>query len=144
MPSEKIAFRATNDLGEWLEREASMRPGEPTLSRVAQSSLMLFAELLGMELEREEWTLDELAIIAAALNGSTVRAGVGRTGELAQAVLDGADLSDPQVPALLDRLKNLGPTADQAMTRAVAQWWATGADHTVEGWTSVGVRVAEE
>ena len=48
-----------------------------------------------------------------------------------------------EVKALLDRLGDLPAGADQAMVRAVASWWNAGADHSVDGWAQVGVRVTD-
>lgn len=52
-------------------------------------------------------------------------------------------LDRSEVKALLDRLGDLPAGADQAMVRAVASWWNAGADHSVDGWAQVGVRVTD-
>lgn len=144
-----IGWRPTPEQREWLEgrAERAMRP--EGLSARTRIELQLWQTALRAELARLRWTLSELGMIADICNGTVVPDALGR---LVAAEVGDAIGADPGIwgdkwgtdeDALLARLLQLGPTADHALMDAVAAWWATRADHTVDGWASVGVRVVE-
>lgn len=136
------------EVEEWLvDRQQRYHAPGPAWRGVSEWRVL--RDLLGAELEQQVWTLDELAVVAGALQGVLPFPGVvvnGLAGEVNDYLIDDlveASGHSPEEAALLARLGDLGPAVEHALSDAVSRWWATSREHTVEGWTTVGVRVVE-
>ena len=131
-----VTFRPSADLTAWLEGRAERSSVPAGVGSRAHTELMMWRAVLAAELQRQRWTLDELAVIA--LSGSiiadAVPLGVGHV--LAGVIDSGIEVDDQ----LLGKLGRLGSAADMALADAVSRWCASDHEHTVEGWAAVGVR----
>lgn len=151
----RVQFRSSERTFTWLQtRSALMHTG--TVSTQAQMELGMWQDALAAELRRIRLTLDQANCVADVLNGAMITPGIagsfpGVYVELTDAFqLARADHLgeaaygtkwDIDEEALLAYLRTLGPTADHALHDAVARWWDTAAEPTVQGWASVGLRV---
>ena len=145
---ERVQVMATPALIAWLGERAEMMTSGASAGQQAAVELAMWREHLAAELRATTWTLPEIGCITDVLNRPIVDASIGArvAYELEDAFEDtggaygatwGIDEAD-----LLAKVGRLGPTGNHALISAVHQWWATDAEHTREGWATVGVRVA--
>lgn len=145
MAKTKTTAYLEDDTLAWLGHRAALMTTDPGAQ--LRVELDLWQAHLAAELRATTWTLSEVGCIADVLNRPVIDASVGSLlwTELTDAFdgLDGAWAAKwgVQEAALIDKARKLGATACHALTMAVAQWWDAGADHSVEGWRSIGVRV---
>ncbi|MGW2181279.1 hypothetical protein ACWCXX_24900 [Streptomyces sp. NPDC001732] len=160
MADTRIQTRVSETTAAWLEdRDHRMNTGSPHLQ--AKIELSLWQDALAAELRRIRLTLNQANCIADILNGSLITPGVaGNVPAVYFEVTDAFHLVREQpIPydenlygtkwgideeRLTDYLRSLGPTADHALHDAVARWWETDADPTVEGWAGVGLTVVPD
>ncbi|MDQ9080059.1 hypothetical protein RFH37_00435 [Cutibacterium avidum] len=147
MASPTIHAAIPEDLAEWVAQRDILRGETRTLSRATISEVRTFKDLLDAELARTRWSLAELELLARSTMGATAGPGVSTSpGAMFGAVFDARRLGDvpddEATAALLDKLGQLGPTADVALEYAVAAWWTDHHEHTALEWEAVGVRVA--
>ena len=143
MSNPKIQVAVPEQLARKIESRHELRHDVGPLSRLCITDLWTWQSVLDAELRQHEWSLDDLAVIADALNGAIPDVAVPRTlGAAFQAVWDSMDAAGrDRVRPQLDRLGGLGPAADMALCDAVAAWLAAGSEHSVDGWAAHGVRV---
>lgn len=144
----KLAWRADPDTLDWLDGRAERAATQESPSLRARTELALWRAVLAEELRRQRWTLPELGLIADICNGTHVPDAVGGSvGIVAAQVLSapgryaakwGVDDEDD----LGLRLTRLSAAADIALADAVARWWGTGAEHSTDGWATVGITTA--
>ncbi|MEA5642209.1 hypothetical protein [Cutibacterium granulosum] len=147
MASPTIHAAIPEEVAELITRREALRGEARTLSRAAVSELWRFHTLLAAELARTRWSLAELELLARSTMGTTAGPGAASSpGAMFAAVYDARRLGDvpddETTAALLDKLGQLGPTADMALEYAVAAWWGDDHEHTAPEWEAVGVRVA--
>ena len=147
MPSPVIHATCPAELAEWVSRREELRLESRSMSRAAVSELWRLRALLDAELARTRWSLDELELLARSTMGTPPGPGAASSpGAMFAAVYDSRRLGeipdDEATAALLDKLGQLGPTADMALEYAVAAWWDGRREHTALEWEAVGVRVA--
>lgn len=147
MARNTIHAAIQDDLVEWVTRREDLRGEARTLGRATISEVRTFKDLLDAELARTRWSLAELEVLARATMGTTAGPGAASSpGVMFGAVFDARRLGDvpddEATAALLDKLGELGPTADMALECAVAEWWRDDHEHTALEWEAVGVRVA--
>lgn len=148
MANPKLNVAIPAELAEWVANRHEMQHDNRPISAQCITDLWTLKALLGEELRRQQWSLDDLAEIASALNGTLPDSAVPQgVGQVYAAVYD-AHRDRPTHPSeqkalssLLDRLGALGPTADMALADAVSEWWRDGEPHTAAGWSVHGVRV---
>lgn len=138
---------------QWL-RDRQERLGTVALGRQGVVEWQLLRELMAAELTQESWSLHEMAVLAAALQGCIPDIGLTPSAKPALLYEDVRDWledtddagrgDDEATQELLARLKVLSPIREHALVDAVSRWWHHGYGHTPEGWAEVGVRVAEQ
>ncbi|MEA5645676.1 MAG: hypothetical protein R5N65_09125 [Cutibacterium granulosum] len=149
MASPTIHAAIPEEVAEWITHREALRGEARTLSRAAVSELWRFHTLLAAELSRTRWSLAELELLARSTMGTAAGPGAASSpGAMFAAVYDARRLGDvpddEATAALLDKLGELGPTADMALEYAVAAWWAGEHEHTPVDWEAAGVRVATD
>jgi hypothetical protein len=94
-----------------------------------------------------------MGLLADVHNGAMIYDGVGtHAGMIAMGVIDSlheypgsyGEKHEVDEDTIKKKVLDLGPAADNALVDAIARWWATNADHTPEGWASVGIYVRDE
>ena len=145
LKSTTTTWRPDKDLAAWMVGRAERSMSPSGLSARTRTEIILWRTALGLELSRQRWTLDELAVIAQACNGVVMSDALGVSAGLV--AVEVSDMISREGSAdgdeLVGRLMRLGPTADHALADAVCRWWIAGGDHTIAGWAAVGVRVLE-
>lgn len=147
--TDVVRVKVPADLAAWLTGRATRTMTQEPIGPRARTELLLWRGHLAAELARLRFTLAEVGCLADLLNGTIIddSIAVGRVSALAAEVIDGLR-GDPGVygekwgvdeRALEDRVLDLGPTATHALRDAIARWWDTDAENTVEGWASVGI-----
>lgn len=152
--TDLVKVRVPADLVDWLKGRAARTMTQEPIGPRARTELVLWRGHLAAELARLRLTLAELGCLADILNGTIAddSIAVGRVSALAAEVIDGLR-GDPGAygdkwgideRALEDLALNLGPTATHALRDAIARWWETHAEHTPDGWASVGITVKDQ
>jgi hypothetical protein len=141
----------------WLvDRSERMATGGP--NRHAPMELELWRMALRAELRRIRLTLPQIGCVADVLNGTMMLT----PGMALNVPIVYANVSDAFMLAreygeissygnkwgideeeLKTYLLRLGPTADHALHDAVSRWWDGEHEHSVVGWTAVGLPVAD-
>lgn len=150
MATDPTRLRLTDEQAEWLIDRAERTNAPGSTGQRLKTELDLWRHTLAAELRRQRWSLGELGLLADVLNGSLLADAVpGNLGLVAVEVMDArvgvegvyGDKWGVDEMALVDVLLRLGPAADIALMDAVSRWWAMDAEHTAQGWASVGVTV---
>ena len=149
MAKDGISFAGNPDLIEWLEGRRDRNRTQESAGMRAKTELGLWRAVLRVELQRQHWTLAEMGLLADVHNGAIISDGVG---VIAMGVIDSlheypgsyGEKHEVDEDAIKEKVLDLGPAADIALADAIARWWATNADHTPEGWASVGIYVRDE
>jgi hypothetical protein len=153
MAKDGISFAGNPDLIEWLEGRGDRSRTQESAGMRAKTELGLWRAVLKVELQRQHWTLAEMGLLADVHNGAMIYDGVGiHTGMIAMGVIDSlheypgsyGEKHEVDEDTIKKKVLDLGPAADNALVDAIARWWATNADHTPEGWASVGIYVRDE
>lgn len=150
----RVQFRAAPDLVEWLVARARRTYSDPRLGQRAHIELVMWRAVLTEELRRLPFTLPELGAVADVMNGTMLMDAVPVRGSVSSVAAEVIDAFRADQGAygrkwavdeatLIDKLVRLGPAASIAFQDALALWWATEADHSVEGWATVGIVVRE-
>jgi hypothetical protein len=162
----RIQVRIDGDLAEWLNGRADLMHNGPSLNIQARIELGMWRDALPAELRRIRLTLAQASCIADVCNGWLMSPGIAVSLGLVYAECYDAfriardtplgDLSsygakwgpegcDPVKweQDLLTYLGTLGPVADHALQDAIARWWESNGDTTVEGFAKIGLRVTE-
>ena len=149
--SETVNIRVTPSMRAWLEGRGARTTQQHGPSTRARVELELWRRALEVEAARTAWTLAEITVLAQVQNSTIVDDAIPLTiGTLAMQVQDAAAnrllTSDElrRIGAVAAKATQLGPTADMASVDAIARWWEAGADHTPDGWGSVGLTVIED
>ncbi|AFV89274.1 hypothetical protein PACID_14600 [Acidipropionibacterium acidipropionici ATCC 4875] len=140
MPSQKppITYRPGPQMEEWLTEREQLRREDRSLSQAARDELVMMRELAEAELAAHTWTLTELETLSAALEG--LPPDLAPTAQVASAVAARPGRTEPEVGGLAAHLGQLSPSADKALSYAVAAHRARGLAGDREGWAAVGVR----
>lgn len=155
MPTENpISWRPNSDMSEWLEGRASRSAQPGGLSARTRTEMRLWRSCIHHELLRLRFSLNDLAIIASALNGTIIPDAVSKTVPIVAAkVIEHLRVSAEGRPVqmhsgddhqgLVTYLLSLGPTADHALGDAITRWQQNDHDHTPDGWAAVGITVRD-
>ncbi|MDN6428587.1 hypothetical protein [Acidipropionibacterium jensenii] len=144
MPSKRppIIYRPGPEMQEWLEaREALRDQDRASISIAARDELAMFRALAELELERETWTADELAILSDTLAGLAPDLTPAIPGPVYGAVWARPDRERPEVAELLEHLGRISPSADKQLSYAITAHQARRLDDDRQGWAKVGVRL---
>ena len=153
MAKDGISFAGNPDLIEWLEGRRDRSRTQESAGMRAKTELSLWRAVLKVELQRQHWTLAEMGLLADIHNGAIISDGVRLGfGMIAMGVIDSlheypgsyGEKHKVDEDTIKKKVLDLGPAADNALADAIARWWATNADHTPEGWASVGIYVRDE
>jgi hypothetical protein len=153
MAEYPVAFAGTEDLIEWLRGRAERSMTQGSAGMRAKTEIGMWRSVLVTELQRQRWTLAELGLLADCHNGTIITDGIAiNIGIVAAGVIDCFQM-DPGMygqhhgldeDEMTKKLLPIGPAADHALADAIARWWSTQAEHTPEGWASVGIKVHED
>lgn len=144
MASTPVNIRVPDDLAEWVTARQAAYHEPVSIGVGLKAEAAMLRDILAAELRRIRLTLDELHAIATVMDAATVdRAIAGSTGLIEGEVRDARAFGQTIPDTLIDKLGLLGPAGDHALCSAIARWQAAGGDHSIEGWTQVGVRVVE-
>jgi len=150
MAKDLIQFAGDPALIAWLDGRAKRSAQLASPGKRARTEILMWRDALTQEPRRQRWTLRELALLAEVHHGVIpMNAIATNIGMAAGGIIDGLhdDLAttdekwDVYENALTKKLLDLGPTADHALIDAIARWWEAKAEHSVEGWASVGITV---
>ena len=153
MAKDGISFAGNPDLIEWLEGRGDRSRTQESAGMRAKTELGLWRAVLRVELQRQHWTLAEMGLLADIHNGVIISDGVRLGfGMIAMGVIDSlheypgsyGEKHEVDEDTIKKKVLDLGPAADNALADAIARWWATNADHTPQGWSSVGIYVRDE
>lgn len=159
MPDNRITFRASEDLREWLGQRAERSyTGSPHVQ--AQNELDTWRTVLRVELRRIPLTLGEACAIADVFKGHAPTAGVvptnigtiyagcyeeftmAREGGPVPEVSSYGRKWEIDEEALLSKLQKLGPAADLALEDAIGRWWQDpDSDQSQAAFEKVGIRI---
>lgn len=152
MQDNRLTFRAPLDLRDWLEQRAVHAGRHESNDQRAKAELDLWREVLGLELRRTGWTLDELSCLTDVLANTRPGTRLGWTGQ-AYNELDAARTTDAAVMnarygaeflgQLSGKLRQLCTAGDIALVDAICRWRddeRLGRDR--DGYAAVGFRVA--
>lgn len=134
-----IMYRPGAQMLEWLTEREGLRREDRSVSQAARDELIMFRDLSEAELARHMWTLGELTLLAATLDGLSPN--LTAAAQVAGAVAARPDRGDPEVAGLTEHLSELSPSADKALSYAVAAHRARSLAHDRAGWAAVGVRM---
>lgn len=150
--AKTVTWRPSDYMAAWLRERAELAQVDVGLSSRTRIELTMWRKALAYELGRTRWSLPELGLIAEICNKPVTQDRLyPAVGRIARAVIESSNHSPGLYGqkwgvdelAFVGRLALLGPVADAALADAVARWWRIKAEHTVEGWASVGVTVVE-
>lgn len=155
MSTNRTVLRLEDTTITWLtQRSERMATGSPNLQ--VRVELGLWHAALTAELRRIPLTVAEASCLADVLNGAMLTPGIGALTwmevEDAFGFARDTDLPDPNASSyaakwgvdeesLLTRLRRLGPAADHALRDAIARWWESDGEATVEGFQAVGITI---
>lgn len=152
MQDNRLQFRAPLDLRDWLEQRAVHAGREESNDQRAKTELDLWREVLGLELQRTGWTLEELSCLTDVLANTRPGTRPGWTGQ-AYNELETARTTDAAamnarygtdfLGQLSEKLRQLCTAGDIALVDAIRRWHDKedlGRDR--DGYAAVGFRVA--
>jgi hypothetical protein len=148
----RLQFRAPLDLRDWLEQRAVHAGRDESNDQRAKTELDLWREVLGLELQRTGWTLEELSCLTDILANTRPSTRPGWTGQ-AYNELEAARTTDAAamnarygadfLGQLAGKLRQLCVAGDIALVDAIRRWYGDedlGRDR--DGYTAVGFRIA--